>query len=74
MSSWLAGLPSGLRTAVILLAVFIPLLIVFLATGEPIGDAVVQAAFWAVLAVFAALVGRALGMRRRSGDGPGPPQ
>ncbi len=74
MSRWLAGLPSGLRAAVILLAVFILLLIVFLATGEPIGDAIVQAAFWAVLAVFAAVVGRALGMRRRSGDGPGPPQ
>ena len=74
MSTWLAGLPPALRAAVILLVVFVLLLIVFLATGEPIGDAVVQAAFWAVLAVFAAVVGRALGMRRRSGDGSGPPQ
>ena len=51
-----------------------PLTIVFVATGEPIGDAIIQAAFWAILAVLAAAVGRALGMRRRGGPGPGPPQ
>ena len=72
LSEWLARLPPALRAAVVLLAVFVPLLIVFLATGEPIGDAIVQAAFWAILAVFAAMVGRALGMRRRGGSGPGP--
>jgi hypothetical protein len=73
MSEWLGRLPSALRAVVILLAVFIPLLVVFVATGEPIGPAIVQAAFWAILAMFAALVGRAMGMRRRGG-GPGPPQ
>ncbi len=69
---WLARLPPALRAAVVLLGVFIPLLILFVATGEQIGSAVVQAAFWAILAVLAAMVGRALGMRRRDGSGPGP--
>ncbi len=74
LSGRLARLPPALRAAVVLLVVFVPLVIVFVATGEPIGDAIVQAAFWAILAVFAAAVGRALGMRRRDGNGPGPPQ
>ncbi len=74
LSERLARLPPALRAVVVLLVVFVPLLIVFLATGEPIGDAIVQAVFWAVLAVFAAAVGRALGMRRRNENGPGPPQ
>lgn len=72
LSQRLARLPPALRGAVILLAVFIPLLILFVATGEQIGSAIVQAAFWAILAVVAAMVGRALGMRRRGGSGPGP--
>ena len=70
----LARLPQALRAAVVLLVVFVPLTVVFIATGEPIGDAIVQAAFWAILAVLAAAVGRALGMRRGGGSGPGPPQ
>ena len=74
LSERLARLPPALRAVVVLLVVFVPLVIVFLATGEPIGDAIVQAAFWAVLAVFAAVVGRALGTRRRNENGPGPPQ
>ncbi len=69
----LARLPPALRAALVLLAVFVPLTIIFIATGEPVGDAIVQAAFWAILAVLAAAVGRALGMRRRGGPGPGPP-
>ena len=72
LSRWLARLPSGLRALVILLAVFIPLALLFLATGEELGSAVAQAAFWAILAVFAAVVGRALGMRRRAQFDPGP--
>ncbi len=72
LSQWLARLPSGLRALVILLAVFVPLVLLFLATGEELGSAVAQAAFWAILAVFAAVVGRALGMRRRAQFGPGP--
>ena len=66
LSQWLARMPSALRALVILLAVFIPLALLFLATGEELGSAVAQAAFWAILAVFAAVVGRALGMRRRA--------
>ena len=57
LSERLARLPPALRAVVVLLVVFVPLLIVFLATGEPVGDAIVQAVFWAVLAVFAAAVG-----------------
>ena len=72
MSRWLAGLSPALRAAVVLVAVFVLLLVVFLVGGEGIGPAVVQAAFWAVLAVLAAVVGRALGMRRRGGNGTGP--
>ncbi len=72
LSRWLARLPSGLRALVILLAVFVPLVLLFLATGEELGSAVAQAAFWAILAVFAAVVGRALGMRRRAQLDPGP--
>jgi hypothetical protein len=72
LSQWLARMPSGLRALVILLAVFVPLALLFLATGEELGSAVAQAAFWAILAVFAAVVGRALGMRRRAQFGSGP--
>jgi peptidoglycan/LPS O-acetylase OafA/YrhL len=61
----LARMPPALRAAVVLVAVFVALLVVFVATGEHIGSAVAQAAFWAILAVFAAVVGRALGVRRR---------
>jgi hypothetical protein len=72
LSEWLGRLPSAQRAGVVLLVVFIPLLILFVATGEQIGAAIGQAAFWAILAVVAALGGRALGMRRRGGNGPGP--
>ncbi len=72
LSGWLARLPPALRAGVVLVAVFVPLVIIFVATGEHIGSAVAQAAFWAILAVFAAVVGRALGVRRRR-DGQGPP-
>ena len=65
------GSLSGARLAfVIAAAVFVPLVIVFLATGEQLGAAAAQAAFWAAFAVIAALLGRAMGARRRSGDPP----
>jgi hypothetical protein len=55
------------------LAVFVPLVVVFAATGESPRAAVGEAAFWTAFAVIAALGGRALG-RRRHGGGPGPPR
>ena len=72
LSEWLASLSSGLRALVILLAVFVPLLIVFVATGEKLGPAAGQAGFLAILAVLAAVVGRALGTRRRAQFESGP--
>ena len=74
LNEWLARLPPALRAGVVLLVVFVPLVIVFVATGEEIGSAIAQAAFWAILAVIAATVGRALGMRGRGGNGPDPRQ
>ena len=55
------------------LVVFVPLVVLFAATGESLGAAVAQAVFWAALAVIAALGGRALGRRRHTG-GPGRPR
>jgi len=72
LSQWLARLPPALRAVVVLVAVFVPLALLFVATGEELGSAVAQAAFWAILAVFAAVVGRALGMRRRAQYDAGP--
>ncbi len=54
------------------LAVSVPLVAAFAATGESLGAAVAQAVFWAAFAVIAALGGRALGRRRHTG-GPGQP-
>jgi hypothetical protein len=72
LNEWFGRLPSARRAGVVLLVVFVPLLILFVATGEQIGSAVAQAAFWAILGVVAAVGGRALGTRRRGGSGPGP--
>ncbi|HUH81255.1 MAG TPA: hypothetical protein VLZ06_08005 [Solirubrobacteraceae bacterium] len=70
MSEWLARLSAPLRATVVAASVFVLLVLVFVATGESIGSAIAQAAFWAILAVVAAFVGRALGARRRGGPGP----
>ena len=72
LSGWLARLSAPMRATVIAVSVFMLLLVVFLATGESIGSAIAQAAFWAILAVIAGFVGRALGMRRGGGNGPRP--
>ncbi|HTQ69577.1 MAG TPA: hypothetical protein VMI13_12890 [Solirubrobacteraceae bacterium] len=62
-----------MRGAVVAWSVFLFLAVVFVVTGESVGSAVAQAAFWAILAMLAAFVGRALG-RRRSGGGPRGPE
>jgi len=74
VNEWIGRLPAAQLAGVCLLVVFIPLLVLFVATGEQIGSAIAQAAFWAILAVIAAVGGRALGARRRGGNGPGPSQ
>ena len=73
LNEWIGRLPGIQLAGVCLLVVFIPLLVLFVATGESVGSAIAQAAFWGILAVIAAVGGRALGTRRRDGDGSGPP-
>jgi membrane protein implicated in regulation of membrane protease activity len=74
LNQWLASLRAAQLAALVAGAVFVPLLLVFLATGEKLGSAAAQAVFWAIFAVLAALLGRALGSRRRGAGGPGPPR
>ena len=52
---------------------FVLLALLFLATGDQLGSALGQAAFWGVFAFVAAFGGRMLGARRRP-RGPGEPQ
>jgi len=72
LSQRLGRMSAGRLALTIGVAVFVPLVVVFAATGESVGAAVAQAALWAVFAVVAAVGGRALGSRRHT-DGPGPP-
>jgi hypothetical protein len=68
----LARLSATRLSLTIGLVVFVPLVLLFAATGESLGAAAGQAVFWAALAIIAALGGRALGRRRNTG-GPGQP-
>jgi hypothetical protein len=71
LNEWLGSLSAARLAGVIAAVVFVPLTVVFVLTGEGLGAAAEQAAFWAAFAVIAALVGRALGTHRRA-QGPPP--
>ena len=73
LTRWLASLPAAWSGLVVGVAVFAVLVLLFLATGDQLGTALGQAAFWGLFAFVAAFGGRVLGARRRP-PGPGEPQ